>query len=302
MNVKKLISLVTALCSCLLISLSASAQSVNNETLELITYDCVTGEEIASTFSSNDNTDILSTRSTSAYIPNASMGGSGISPNVIIGTDNRQVADVNVFPHSPVLCLHYGIDTDGDGTNDMWGDGSGFMVSKNVMLTAAHCMYKSSGWVKDMEIHYYQNGKSLNAYKTTPKKKVVTSNYTKAFDKDYDWGLMVLNDNIGEKTGWFGVSTTTETLDNKMITVSGYPKDHKYYQYFATGRFYDTGTYRVKYDADMMNGQSGGPVYDINNKVWAINTAECASPAYNRGVIIRQAMYDLINSYINTYK
>lgn len=105
MKTKKVLSLVTALCSCLLISVYATAPTTENETLELVSLNCLTGEETVSTFYSTYNNS-FSTNSTAAYKPNANMRDLEISPNVIIGEDNRLVADVYSYPHSTALCLY----------------------------------------------------------------------------------------------------------------------------------------------------------------------------------------------------
>lgn len=297
MKIKKMISLFTALCSCFLISVSTSvsAQTVNNETIELISHDYMTGEDTLSIFSSEGNSTYSSTQTTQAYIPNDMMTDSGISPNTIFYPDNRLMADVNVFPHSAVVCLEFAIDTDYDGIADSWGNGTGFVTSKNVVVTAAHCLYTEWGWVKECKVHYKQNDSYFNSNWCYPQGLSISSQYANSFDKSFDWGIMTLQDNIGYNTGWFAIGTTEGSLTGKMITVAGYPYDRPFYQYFATDSIYKSETYDCYFRADVVKGQSGGPVYDINNTVWAICTAQSTND--NRGARITRILYDLIASY-----
>lgn len=297
MEVKRAISLITALCSCLLISASVAAQTTETETIEVLSHDYITGNDTSFVFSSNNSDVYSSTKNTPAYFPNISMEDSGILPNVIIGQDNRIMVDPNVYPYSAIVCLDYGIDTNNDGIIDDWRMGSGFVTSKNVVVTAGHCLYKTSGWVEGMRVHYNQSGVHLNDTWSEPQSMSVSATYATGFDYRFDWGIIVLQDNIGYTTGWFGIGTTEGTLDNKMITAAGYPNDRPYFQYIATDTIYGCDEYTCCYRADVDNGQSGGPVYDINNTVWAINIKENNNLNFNRGARITKVLFDLITSY-----
>lgn len=85
----------------------------------------------------------------------------------------------------------------------------------------------------------------------------------------------------------------------KSVTLSGYPTDHLYYQYRSVGEIGGCNVSLVSYLLDMKKGQSGAPLYEVNNNgtyILAINIQETSS--LNVGRRITQDMIDEMLKYI----
>lgn len=293
---KRIITLITVLCSCALISISVAAQTPESEAIEILTHDCLTDKDTTSVFISDSSDVNFETKTTTDGFCNA-MNASGSSPYAIIPPDNRLMVDSDVYPYSAVVCLDYAVDYNNDGIMDDRRMASGFLASRNVVVTAAHCLYSPNGWVQDMRVHYNQSGQILNNKWCSCKTMIISNNYAANYDQNYDWGILILQDNIGDQTGWFSIGTTEGNLDGKLITVAGYPSDKKFFQYIATERLYGSDAYTCLHNADIIVGQSGGPIYDINHTVWAIQTCESEYGSFNLGNRITKQLFDLIISY-----
>lgn len=50
--------------------------------------------------------------------------------------------------------------------------------------------------------------------------------WTEKHDPNWDFGMFILNQDIAEKTGWFGAITGSDSiLQNYRVNVTGYPID-----------------------------------------------------------------------------
>ena len=90
--------------------------------------------------------------------------GSPLSPTTILGEDNRFLSPPTAPPYSSVACLVASFDTDGDGVANTTSYGTGFLVSKNVLVTAAHCLIPkdtSSTALIELKIYFDLHDNSL---------------------------------------------------------------------------------------------------------------------------------------------
>lgn len=246
-----------------------------------------------------------------AYIPegvevadfsNESDGGGTMNPMSIIQNNTKQVSNINVFPYSAVLFV-----------DAIWATSSGFIyyeamasafvVGQKVIVTAAHVMHDSNyGWASQFRVHVKQNGKLLNTQYYYPQSWSYNVNYPSSHDINYDWCVVKMQDPIGNQTGWFGRGNATWDIRGYSITSSGYQGSDFFYQNYSTGKissqYLPMHGYRVAYDADVVGGQSGGPVYDNNHTAWAINTGGNLSPLYNYGSLFTAAVNNIINNML----
>ena len=124
------------------------------------------------------------------------------SPDSIIGTDDRtQITSTSSWPYSAICHLQMKF------PNGNTYVGSATMYDKNVAVTAGHCLYseEDGGWATSVLVVPGMNGNSMpfgSAYATTIS---VPQGWTQNGSSDYDWGVIKLNTNIGENTGYFGV-------------------------------------------------------------------------------------------------
>lgn len=226
---KKLFSVILALS--LFCSVSVFAEATENNNKEESTVSIVTSEEIATL----ENENFIS----SPYFPESVSPEEGNSSRTIIGNDDRDVVSPTVRPYSVVMYLRIGQDTTGNGVANSWSRGTGFMVAKKVMLTAAHCIWNiTDGYAEVFEVYKNQQGNSLGSDFSTVSDWYIPPEYRADEDYRYDWGVVKLNRDFGSSTGYFGYEASGIML-LKQYTVSGYPGDTgDYNQYAATGRVF----------------------------------------------------------------
>lgn len=152
--------------------------------------------------------------------------------------------------------------------------GSGFIVDKHVIATAAHCVYnKNFERFYDIEVSVVgsDNEKLLTVTPTYAhiSKDYVTTDYD---TNDYDYALLYVEEDLS-MYGVFSLGIATENYveDEGQVIVSGFPANYKpTYEGAAYGlRFKAAGnilsdltdSYKLRYDADTKSGVSGGPVY-----------------------------------------
>ena len=190
------------------------------------------------------------------------------STYTIIDPDGRSLVSGNLrssFPYSAVarLVIHYSGDC-----NCSTSYGTGFMVSSNCMLTAAHCVVCEHGNEMDtMYIYFGYSSATSIAFSTQatfsdntiyyPPQYV--ANLNTSTELSYDYAYIILDDNPGDEVGWFGlIAASNSTLNNKAAIVLGYVNTNLWTNsnYIA-----NTSSTRLYYQIDTDGGQSGSPVY-----------------------------------------
>ena len=193
------------------------------------------------------------------YVMTAGYNPFANNSRSIIGDDDRDVIDdTSTFPYSAISYLQM---TFADGCS---AEGTGFMVSANCMLTAGHCfMCEDHGsYVNSMTAYFgYESTSSYLASITATADNAIfytDPNYTGS-QKNYDYGYVIFETNIGNTTGWFGLSAKADSaLEDLAVDVSGYRYGVLYQ---CDGTISSVASKRLKYDADTEAGESGCPVY-----------------------------------------
>lgn len=288
----------------------------NDESLNIVVYNYGTKTETTETIYKQALIDNVSQRASSmnitmgeissAYIPEGVQvdDAGSISTYGLVDNDRVQtVVDPDQYPYRAVLALLLGWDTnDADDEINYFNTGTGFLEGYDVMATCAHNFWKADlGWVDDCRIYVRQDS---GTYSETdyhhPKQWVCASAYTSDLNANYDWCAVTLWDDLGSSNGWFGKGWNGGQINNRSVTVSGYPYDaatvpeYKWgHQYKDYGTTTDSTDYIIRYDIDTHKGQSGSPVYDSNYIVWAIHTRAYNSEL-NEGNRITEWLYTIL--------
>ena len=191
----------------------------------------------------------------------------------IFGKDNRaRVINPSNYPY---CCMAKIVVTAKCGHS--WY-GTGFMVGKNKMLTAAHCMYcyKCSSPAKTATFYFGYNAKNGKYYYKTSS-SVTFYVGTKFTGRDYtvvnDYAVIKFKSNVGTKTGWLGIRWNY-AANKKSFNLAGY---HAGILKKQKGKVYVLNNTHLKYTLDTQGGSSGGPLYDDDKYSVAINIAENSS-------------------------
>jgi V8-like Glu-specific endopeptidase len=145
--------------------------------------------------------------------------------------------------------------------------GSGTMVNKHHVITAGHVVFSKAngGWAKSIQFNAAQNDATLPFGSAFATRLFSFTGWTDSQNRDYDTGMLILNQDLGNRTGWMGLITTADgNLSNHTITVSGYPGDKGGQQLWAaTAPIVSVASHQIGYNAYTIGGDSGAGVYGI---------------------------------------
>jgi glutamyl endopeptidase len=201
------------------------------------------------------------------------------APNSVIGPDGRvQEAVPASFPWGAIAHLE---------TNQ--GGCTGFMLSRDVLVTAGHCVHWNGSWVTSYTVTPGRTGDSrpFGTCSGGINDVWTTWNWINGYPSDYDFGLVKLTCDIGYSTGWFGWwYNTAENLVNQYFYVEGYPGDKPYGTMWWDGDYTTSQTAnRLSYWIDTYPGQSGSPVYHNNSVTPGLCGGWCVTGIHTTGVV-----------------
>lgn len=319
---KRIMSLVLVIAMLVCIVPSAAAvTNLDSTQFDYQVYDLETGESSYHSFaelpsSSNDDNYGYSP----GYYPNGvadidSMFGSTVSPQAIVGNDDRvKVTDTTQTPYCNTVQVYSVY------PNGYVGIGSGFVIGPSAVATAAHCVYNKDcgGLATSVEIIPAKNG-SVHPYGSTTvgtKQLVVSLKYQEltSYNGDHDWAVVEMSEPLGNKTGWLGLYWQSGSYYDTLVYNTGYPEAGSTsgqsvdrYMFVGTGLVKSCDTYTFDGNWDATGGNSGGPVfmYDAQRGFTAIGiltsgvgTNGSSYPnAYSTATRITKAVYDLFMSY-----
>lgn len=215
----------------------------------------------------------------------------------VVGNDDRvKVSDTEAFPHSAVCYIESKI----NGNTTL---GTAFMIGNNIAVTAGHCVYKDGYLASEVKVWPGKDGFAVwnNPFGTAKSISVAAHDYANSgASESYDWAVIILKEDIGDECGWFGIASDTSDMTSRDMTCSGYPGEHRYYQYTQTGRVPAMDSYEFYHDFDITGGQSGSPFYNSQNVVYGIATRSVYN-SVNAGCLITPAMYSFMVDCINIY-
>jgi V8-like Glu-specific endopeptidase len=232
----------------------------------------------------------LPVQSSAPYIPANLKPDKGALSSAVIGRDEREtISQTAVYPYSAIGYMSCHADCGCHWT------GSCFMVGAKSAVTAAHCMVCTThgNTLDRLEIFFgfQPSGKSLYHYTKGTVYWYGTDfmqqdgSYQYTWDNSlWDYAYIKLEEDVGSRTGWFGISSTVASgYSNKSTQsywVTGY-RDGVMKSARSQLELYDPLMFR--YDADTEPGNSGCPVYSSDYYAVGINvsTATWDEDVYN---------------------
>lgn len=222
-------------------------------------------------------------------------------PTTIFGKDDREpVANPQQSPNNAVCRLKI---TYRDGSI---GYGTGFIYGKNLLATAAHCLYDASrgGKADNITVYPAASEKELpfgeymvdagNSVFHYPKK------WRENGDWKYDFGVIETEQVWDERIKPLKLENrSVSQLKSGTFLLVGY--DYKSFtQYRSIGKISQVRSNDLLYRLDVLHGESGAPVMDQNGVVVGIANygAEAGGSNYNSAARINHSVYQFLTSYL----
>ena len=225
-----------------------------------------------------------------------------------IGEDSRrQVSNTRVHPYSAIA--DYGC--------------TGWLVGRNTMVTAAHCMYDAeNGYWKPRPSSVFpsRDGTTI-PYDCEVRHRSVSAWYIQTGgNNDWDWGFMKLDCHveatgasinvIENRTGGFAYSHSPRCFSG-TVRMSGYPgfldeeappgMTEPKTQWWGDGRIRGCTQFRIFYSTDSSGGQSGAPTFTNYTGCSCLTSVAIHSGGQtadrNRGTRIAQHVFTAIYNY-----
>lgn len=208
---------------------------------------------------------------------NLSAMASGYSPQNVFGEDNRKEITQMDRPWMTIGKL-------------IAGNGSyctATLVSRDIILTAAHCIYEKGELIKGELRFYPAYGRNNGDYSLVTRKWSGTRNPDS--NRSRDWAILKLEKSLGDKYGWMGVEgfDGDQLLKVRNYHLGGYSSDFRYGSVGSlhsgcrfTGYQFWTGF--SLHNCDMSRGASGAGIFYFKDatkpatsvRIVAINVAE----------------------------
>ena len=250
-------------------------------------------------------------------------GDSSQSDGLIFGEDGRtRVSNTKTFPFSAVGLL-----------NSNGGSCSGAMISPFHFLTAGHCLTQNTPSTTDGNQQEWNSGgyeialgatgsilsdgRAANEYYGRAGwtyRRTFTNWFDNGENMGWDIGLITLDRNIGDHTGWFGYGYNNNFANNTLVNKAGYPGDLQDSDGDGTrdnidlirqsGRITSTTTDELRStDLDNVKGNSGGPVWVYNSDtlertIYGVTSYFTNDGSHNGYARITKSKFDALQNWI----
>jgi glutamyl endopeptidase len=198
----------------------------------------------------------------------ASFGAPALLESVIGTDERRQVVNTTQFPWRAMASL---LITTAANTQYI---GTGWFISPQTLITAGHCVFikgsdrpAENGWVKKIQVMPGRNGNTLPFGGITATEFWTVQGWGDRGHENYDYGAIILPAPFAQPLGTFSFGVfSDQTLRQAIANVAGYPGDKPPGTlWYDNRRVGSVNPDKVFYAADTAGGQSGGPVYIIQN-------------------------------------
>lgn len=215
------------------------------------------------------------------------------------GDQRQQIANTKQFPFSTQVYFTVRFPRSQKNTSEI---GTGTMIEKDVILTAAHVVYShdKGGYYENLRCVAAPNGPSAPFGIPDINNVKVSDKYIKKGEgyMQYDYALVFLRNPLGEKTGCMGLSVLKDDAYKGLkVTIAGYPgdkiKDIASPSMWSMEGGLTASPEELYHEIDTYAGQSGSGMWYKKDKggnpeyylvgVHAYGTEEQKEGSYNRG-------------------
>lgn len=208
----------------------------------------------------------------------AARGKQEAAPGSVLGTDGRiQESSSASNPWGSIVHIESTV-----------GGCSGFLINRDTVVTAGHCVYWNGAWATNYTVTPGRNGPSYKPFGTcTGTSADVWSNttWTSSYNSDYDYGMIKLRCDVGNSTGWMGWwYSSGENLVNQYFYVEGFPGDKPYATMWWDGdTIASQSANRVRHRIDTFGGESGSPLYRYRSASEGLCAGWCITGIHTTG-------------------
>lgn len=187
-----------------------------------------------------------------------------------LGISDRRylISNPATFPNSAMVVL-----TMKNGTGSYRC--SGFLISPNTVATAGHCLFfqgsglTQRGWAYDVRVYPGYTGSSAPFGSCGARRLYSVQGWlNNPPSAEYDYGVVKLDCNVGNSTGWLGYRWQSASLNGLPVHIQGYPPDKGWSQWGDDGSVVRTDANLIYSSGSITNGFEGAPIFD--NGLYAV--------------------------------